>query len=536
MENLLIKILQNGNIADATIAKYLRYLNIFESAFAHKSYEGHTDSELLKFIGDPSLDMCVIDYIHQRFPTLHDQRWMTHIRHSITSKGLFAKYAEELGFWEYIKYGGYYTISLEASEDKQTNKKYHELLDSTLRSVLGALITISNKLFATGFGNTLVYNFLTYYLNGQDIGIGYEDIFDAKTRLNNLYRVMNWPSKNIYRTDQINEEDEKPLFQATVSGTPKGNPMILAIATNHSKAEAEQDAAQSALNYLKNHFKIAVADKYPHFLRELPHAFIPPIFKSFIQIFLNQFMPKEYVHNITQDGNMVRFMLAFTHPSYDKINNYEVLEFHGDGVVNMCIAQYIRKTLPQVINIKWVTRIKHNLISKQNLSQLAHSVGFFDHIYRKNVTDTTSMLEDVFEAFFGALVENIRSIYSYAAGYAIAYNIISYLLGQVPISLKPEDVFDPKSLLKEIYDRNGWDWKSMYNVKQRYLGYNRDIPSGYNITLWGMEGDKKVKLVDQYVADLTTGEREVALKGLIILKQRYGMDIEIGLPTEISKK
>jgi dsRNA-specific ribonuclease len=150
--------------------------------------------------------------------------------------------------------------------------------------------------------------------------------------------------------------------------------------------------------------------------------------------------------------------IVFTHPSVDKTNNYEFYEILGDSTLNKCVVWYISKRFPQLQcteGVKIIARLKINLISKKTFSHLAQCLGFWDFISAEDETRQTKMkkvLEDVFEAFFGALEMLLDEIVYPGAGYPICYRIIVALFGKLTISLAYNDLYDPITRLKEIFD------------------------------------------------------------------------------------
>jgi dsRNA-specific ribonuclease len=175
------------------------------------------------------------------------------------------------------------------------------------------------------------------------------------------------------------------------------------------------------------------------------------------------------------------FSQIFTHPSISE-DNYEYYEFLGDLVVNKSIGQYLTRRFPQLRcpqGVRVLTRLKINLVSKKVLAEFAESLGFWDYIsatqeYR--MTKKKPMLEDCFEAFMGALEQQIDEVcckpdkagrFTSGGGYKICYNIIQNVLDSYPIcgglpnehgvqdgKLKYEELVDPKTRLKELFDKH----------------------------------------------------------------------------------
>ena len=126
---------------------------------------------------------------------------------------------------------------------------------------------------------------------------------------------------------------------------------------------------------------------------------------------------------------------AFTHKSYDPINNYEFLEFLGDGTVNNCTKWYISRKFneydltpsPQ----EPLSRLMITIVQNKTLADFAFKLGFWTYL-RSSVpqrqSDMKDMLEDVFEAFIGTTQWVIDKHIGMGAGYAICYNIIASIL------------------------------------------------------------------------------------------------------------
>lgn len=204
-------------------------------------------------------------------------------------------------------------------------------------------------------------------------------------------------------------------------------------------------------------------------------------FKNFIISLLKRGNLDEVFCNELYTKHKDIFKSVFTHRTYDPINNYEYYEFIGDSVLNACLSNYIIKWDPNIVSVKYLTRLKHNITSKKQLSEIAHKLGFIDHIRFgkgdikikkqrgslyleciKNemkidpIQDETyrSWLEDCLEAFIGAVSILIDKDAKYiGTGFVICYNIISDLMKDVQLSLRYEDVFDPTTRFKELCDK-----------------------------------------------------------------------------------
>ena len=196
-------------------------------------------------------------------------------------------------------------------------------------------------------------------------------------------------------------------------------------------------------------------------------------FKIFILSLLRRLdLNQQSLDAFTDEESMIEFSRAFTHKTWSKSFNYERYEFLGDTIINDTVAHYISVTFPHIQNVAWMTRIKHTLISKKYLAGLAHKAKFLEFIrygdelkpilacsYEKaNASlnkEYLSILEDVFEAFIGALRNIVDKQTVDGIGGVIARNMVHTFLDKKTISVNYDDIFDPKSRLKEIYDKFG---------------------------------------------------------------------------------
>ena len=108
----------------------------------------------------------------------------------------------------------------------------------------------------------------------------------------------------------------------------------------------------------------------------------------------------------------VLFEQAFTHPSYNadantKHHDYERLEFLGDSVIDLCVAEmsYIARS---DLNQGNLTKMRAALVNTNGLSSLARKYNMFEYIrlgnsFSGDISKANHILENVFEAFIGAL-------------------------------------------------------------------------------------------------------------------------------------
>lgn len=256
------------------------------------------------------------------------------------------------------------------------------------------------------------------------------------------------------------------------------------------------------------------------------------------------------IEKILSEENMKELKKAFTHSSHDPDNNLEMYEFLGDSTVNEFVAYYIKKRFPKIVSVKWLTRIKHNLVSKKQLAVFCRREGLEDHIlcsdeiralksklpkdirdYRsakgKN-KDYVSVLEDVMEAYMGCLVTIItNSGNQHGTAVQVCHNILESFFDAEKISIKYEDVFDAVSRLKELYEskRRGFRWP---NDQAYVVTKIKDESFKAQVYGWPLDDRKpeeknKTLLAEEFGTDGEEAKQKAATKALLVLDSVYNI-------------
>lgn len=164
-----------------------------------------------------------------------------------------------------------------------------------------------------------------------------------------------------------------------------------------------------------------------------------------------------------KESNYEQFKTALTHSS-TSIYNYEILEHFGDAILKSVTVTYIDERWP-TLELKVRSPLSQKLYSKEQLSSIATQLGFKQYI-SSNVGINDSILEDVFEAFLGALTRVLDSICGRGAGYCAVYNLMSSIWDEQKISVDEEKVINMKTQLKEkVFDALGWKTNLMLSAK-----------------------------------------------------------------------
>ncbi len=144
------------------------------------------------------------------------------------------------------------------------------------------------------------------------------------------------------------------------------------------------------------------------------------------------------------------FEMAFTHSSFNadaktKHHDYERLEFLGDSVLGCVVAELAYKARPD-LDQGSLTKLKSSLVNSKSLAAFALEYHFDEYIrvgnsFSGNISLSSHLLEDVFEAFIGAMYLD--------QGFAITRRFLISTLYKDVQKFKMEKTEDFKSRLQE---------------------------------------------------------------------------------------
>lgn len=296
----------------------------------------------------------------------------------------------------------------------------------------------------------------------------------------------------------------------------------------------------------------------------LPRGAPPPAddsdFRNFlILLFKRGKVREDEIETLLTPQVVEEFRVAFTHPSAGSERDYQLYEFLGDVVINEFVAFYLRWRFPKIVSVKWITRLKHTLISKKYLAKLAREEGidkfaiYGDEPFsdsegrsligmRKEIEANPdlntnmhylNMLEDIMEAFFGCLVTVVvDSGKVHGVATEISHNILKSFFGPVEIPNRYEDVFDPVSRLKELYESRARGYKWPNDQTYKYERIEQDGPSGpdgpkevkFKAIVFGWPAgnksvvpENKIKLAEEVAVNKDDAKQKAAKRALHVL-------------------
>lgn len=204
--------------------------DLYEKAFVHTSYSyEHNLSysyEKLEFLGDATLDLIVSDYLYKNKELSEGE--MTKMRASYVCENALYEYANDLGFSKYLKLGN----------GEIHSGGYHKkgVIADTFEAFIAALY------LDQGFEKTkeICLDIIVPYIEDKSVLL----FSDYKSHLQEVVQDV---QKGL-KYNLISEEG--PAHNRTFKVNVTIDDIVYGIGLGHSKKEAEQEAAKSALKKL----------------------------------------------------------------------------------------------------------------------------------------------------------------------------------------------------------------------------------------------------------------------------------------------
>ena len=125
--------------------------------------------------------------------------------------------------------------------------------------------------------------------------------------------------------------------------------------------------------------------------------------------------------------NINLYKLALLHKSKNKNESNERLEYLGDAVLNLIVAEYLFKKYP-FKDEGFLTKIRSKIVSRESLNNLGRKVGLKELINFKNVNEYSknynSIYGDALEAIIGAVYLDVG--FEYCQEYIVKNIIIPH--------------------------------------------------------------------------------------------------------------
>jgi dsRNA-specific ribonuclease len=256
-------LLKKGSVT----TKYIKMLTdidamrIYGSAFTSEVVDPHNNYQVLEQVGDLAANKFINNYMYSRFPQLDCTSGVAvvaRLRIKYGAKNSFAEIARKLGFWEFIS----------ATNDLR-QRKMKPLLEDVLEAFIGATERIIDNRKRIGVGYAIVYDILASIFDEMEISLKYEDLYDGKTRIKELFDMHEGVLGPLVYKDQKRDLVQQSTVFRVKGGkyeektesngniTVNKNKIIggqyikIGEGTASLKADAQQNAALDALSTLE---------------------------------------------------------------------------------------------------------------------------------------------------------------------------------------------------------------------------------------------------------------------------------------------
>ena len=240
-------------------------MKLYSSAFTSDLVDDQNNYQVFEQLGDKTVNKFIVWYMYRRFPRLKCSEGVkvaARVQINYCSKTSFAQIAEKYGFWEFIT---------ATNELRERNKI--DLLEDVFEAFIGVTewiidnnIKFQNKdIFGVGYAS--VYRILESMFNEIDISLKHEDLYDAKTRLKEVFDlhgdklgVLQYESIEssidkkcrVYRLEGAKYETRPDGTVNTNRYVGRYNKILIGEGSAQYKAQAEQSAASIAIKTLES--------------------------------------------------------------------------------------------------------------------------------------------------------------------------------------------------------------------------------------------------------------------------------------------
>ncbi len=199
-------------------------------ALTHKSYKKPYNNERLEFLGDAVLDLIVGEFLFKKFPN-SDEGILSKTRASLVNENGFTLIAKRINLGKYLY--------LSIAEDNNRGREKSSLLSNAFEAIIGAIYIEA--------GLEIVKDIVISLLNETHAKIDLQSLSrDYKTALQELTQSSHGitPTYELLRSYGPDHQKEFEIAIILHGDT-------IATAQGKSKKEAQQKAAQIALEKLK---------------------------------------------------------------------------------------------------------------------------------------------------------------------------------------------------------------------------------------------------------------------------------------------
>jgi ribonuclease-3 len=209
---------------------------LFEQAFTHRSYLNETkevlsSNERMEFLGDSIISYVVSKYLFIKYPH-YDEGILTNLRSLLVNTRSLAEVSRNLGFGSYLK--------LSKGEEESKGRQNQSLLADSFESFIGALFIDQGIDTVSDFLNRVLISKVEEIEKSRsfkDPKSLLQEFVQSKRQTSPLYKVL---------------EESGPAHAKKFKIGALVNNKLIGEGIGKSKRDAEESAAQKALEYLKS--------------------------------------------------------------------------------------------------------------------------------------------------------------------------------------------------------------------------------------------------------------------------------------------
>lgn len=257
-QKMIVGLLKRGNLNEKHIKLFTnkKSMDVFDQAFTAESANPNRNYEMFEQLGDVTANKFIVWYMYRRFPQLRQTagvKVVARLRINYGARQSFSQIGDKLGFWDFVS----------ASEEDRGRKK-KDLLEDCVESIIGATELIMDDEFRPGIGQAVVYDILSNIFDEIPISLKYEDLYDAKTRLKEIF---DYHKDTIGKLKYTNTRDsESGLFTANAWRSVNGKDIKIGYGSATKLKDSEQRAAENGLNTVnRSGFTKPIPPEYDEF-------------------------------------------------------------------------------------------------------------------------------------------------------------------------------------------------------------------------------------------------------------------------------
>ena len=218
-------------------------MKMFSDAFTAESVDSINNYQYYEQLGDVSGNKFIVWYMYQKFPQLKCSsgvKIVARLKILYGAKQSFCNIADSLGFWPFI-----------SATHTQRDRCKKALMEDVFEAFLGVVETILDTKLKIGVGYAVVYDILKSLFDKMYISLRYEDLFDAKTRLKEVFDKFPDLGSLQYRETVEKMNGYNIVTSIAFSTLKTGQQITLGTGQASIKADAQQKAAAISIEYLK---------------------------------------------------------------------------------------------------------------------------------------------------------------------------------------------------------------------------------------------------------------------------------------------